>query len=108
MKKMATGTLITIEHVAKYFVVYLVFCLAFAILLMILCRDGPTHFRGITEEQDSHPLEAFFTRFYFMVSTSTLCGVGDVSPKSHLARIIVIVILFLVVANIMVFLVHRR
>jgi hypothetical protein len=75
---------------------------------MLFCRDGPTHFRGITKEQDSNPFEAFFTRFYFAVSTTTLCGVGDVVPKSHVARTAVIVVLFLVVANILVFLVHRK
>lgn len=101
-------TLITIEHVAKYLAVYLTFCLLFAVILMIFCRDGPKHFRGIAEEQDYHDLEAFFTRVYFSVSTSTLVGFGDITPKSRVARLIAMIALLIIVANILVFVVHIK
>ncbi len=66
-------------------------------LFMIFCRDA-SHFKGIDSENDRSFLNAFFNRFYFVVTTITTIGYGDIVPVSMRARMITLsIILFIVV-----------
>lgn len=64
---------------------------------MIFCRDS-SHFRGIDPKTDKSFMNAFFNRFYFIVTTITTIGYGDIVPVSMRARMITLgIILFIVV-----------
>jgi len=56
---------------------------------MVFCRNA-NHFSGITAASDATFFGGFFNRLYFVVSTFTTIGFGDVSPVSFRARAITI------------------
>jgi len=76
---------------AYRFVYFLLLLLALWITLVVLCPEGEVHFRGITQEEDETFSDKLFNRLYFTVVTSTTLGYGDVTPKSKMARSIVII-----------------
>jgi len=56
---------------------------------VVFCRDA-RHFAGITASSDATLFGAFFNRLYFVVSTFTTIGFGDVFPVTFRARAITI------------------
>ncbi len=66
-------------------------------IFMIFCRDA-SHFKGIDSKDDKNIFHAFFNRFYFVVTTITTIGYGDIVPISMRARMITLfIIIFIVV-----------
>ena len=63
-------------------------CTAFAVLFVVFflatLRLDSTHFRGFDEEKRSS--ERFLNRLYFVATTLSTVGYGDMSPKSTLAK----------------------
>jgi len=76
---------------AYRFVYFLLLLLALWVTLVVLCPEGEVHFRGITKEEDETFSDKLFNRLYFTVVTSTTLGYGDVTPKSKVAKSIVII-----------------
>lgn len=64
-------------------------------IYMIFCRDA-AHFRGIAPESDATFLGGFINRLYFVVSTFTTIGFGDVAPATRRARVLTIVLILAV------------
>jgi hypothetical protein len=77
-------------------IVFFMFSL-FVGLYMFLCRDY-RHFKGIDRLEDLYWGDAFLNRFYFVLTTFTTIGYGDITPRSKRARILTIsIILFIMV-----------
>jgi hypothetical protein len=72
-------------------------------IFIIFCRKY-THFKGLKEEEDKYLINAFINRLYFVLTTITTIGYGDIVPASIRARIITIsVILSIFVVILKVF-----
>jgi NhaP-type Na+/H+ or K+/H+ antiporter len=61
-------------------------------IFLVFCRKY-THFKGLKEEEDKHLLNAFINRLYFILTTITTIGYGDIVPASMRARIITICVI---------------
>jgi len=66
------------------------------IFMIILSFFDYTHWNGIQEEEDKSIPKKIFNRLYFLTSTISSVGYGDISPKSYLCKFIVILIQILV------------
>ena len=62
---------------------------------LFFCRDY-RHFNGILKKDDRKLSDAFLTRFYFVLTTFTTIGYGDITPKSTRARVITVFIILLI------------
>jgi len=74
---------------------------AVSLLFLVVCRDAK-HFTGISPASDARLGHAFLNRLYFVVSTFSTIGYGDVVPVSMRGRMLtvaIIVIVFTVVAK---------
>jgi len=69
-------------------------------LYMFFCRDY-RHFKGIGRLEDLYWGDAFLNRFYFVLTTFTTIGYGDITPKSKRARILTISILLFIMVIIL-------
>jgi len=69
-------------------------------LYMFFCRDY-RHFKGIRRLEDLYWVDAFLNRFYFVLTTFTTIGYGDITPKSNRARILTISIILLIMVVIL-------
>jgi hypothetical protein len=69
------------------------YVLALACCLMAFCSDGSKHFNGIPKEDDSSFLGKFFNRLYFSTVSMSTLGYGDITPKSPVARLVVMAFL---------------
>ena len=67
---------------------------------MFFCRDY-RHFKGIDRLEDLYWGDAFLNRFYFVLTTFTTIGYGDITPKSKRARILTISILLFIMVIIL-------
>lgn len=65
------------------------------LLLTVVCRDA-YHFNGLNLELDQTIFGAFFQRLYFVLTTLTTIGLGDVSPASIRAKVMLMLIIFTV------------
>ena len=52
------------------------------------------HWRGIEPEDDVNIFERFMTRLYFTSSTMSTVGYGDIVPKTHVCRNVVVMLQF--------------
>lgn len=66
----------------------------------IICRDA-SHFHGLDKELDASLIGAFFQRMYFLMTTLTTIGYGDIAPRSVRAKILVMAVIFIIVAVIL-------
>jgi ABC-type bacteriocin/lantibiotic exporter with double-glycine peptidase domain len=64
-------------------------------LYMFFCRDY-RHFHGIERLEDIYWLDAFLNRFYFVLTTFTTIGYGDITPRTKRARLLTIFIILLI------------
>lgn len=71
-----------------------------SLALVVVCRDI-SHFNGMDPKLDSNIFGALFQRMYFVLTTLTTVGYGDISPRSVRAKIFVMIIIFFVVAIIL-------
>ncbi len=71
----------------KLFILMLVFSCIFALF-------DETHWKGIVPQDDVNGFERFMTRLYFTSSTMSTVGYGDIVPKTHLCRNVVVALQF--------------
>ena len=72
----------------------------FIVFSLVFYQFDHTHWNGISEEEDDTVKKKFFNRLYFVSSTYSTVGYGDISPKSINCRIAAIVLQSLLVAEI--------
>lgn len=60
-------------------------CIVLGIFTGIFYTLDHNHFSGITEEEDNR--HKAFNRFYFVMTTASSTGYGDISPKSVTSRV---------------------
>lgn len=72
------------------FTTFFSFC---TLLLFLVCRDA-YHFNGFDVKNDKYLSYALFYRFYFIITTITTVGYGDVSPATIRAKVFVIGLIF--------------
>jgi voltage-gated potassium channel len=75
-------------------------------LLLFFCWDGAAHFNGIEAKKDETLGSKIMNRVYFATVTMSTLGYGDISPKSPVARIIVMCTV-IVSINIMFLTLHK-
>ena len=86
--------------------IFIGFLLILSTLFMVFCRDGVTHFHGISQDSDKSTIGAFFNRLYFSTVTVTTVGYGDITPKSIVARTITMIAIFIVLFEVVVIVSH--
>ena len=62
------------------------------VFLVILLSFDHSHWNGIEEENDQTMTDKLMNRFYFLSSTFSTAGYGDITPKTTMTKMIVIVI----------------
>ena len=67
-----------------------------SIFIIILSFLDYTHWNGIYEEEDKSIVKKIFNRYYFLTSTISSVGYGDISPKSYFCKAIVSILHILV------------
>ena len=65
---------------------------AMMVFLVILLAFDHSHWNGIEEENDQTMSEKLMNRFYFLSTTFSTAGYGDITPKTTMTKMIVIVI----------------
>lgn len=65
---------------------------AIMVFLVILLAFDHTHWNGIEEENDQTMSEKVMNRFYFLSTTFSTAGYGDITPKTTMTKMIVILI----------------
>ena len=71
----------------KLFILMLVFSCVFSAF-------DDTHWNGIVPEDDVNAFERFTTRLYFTSTTMSTVGYGDIVPKTHTCRNVVVALQF--------------
>ena len=69
----------------------------FVLMLLFSCIFSAfdhTHWNGIEPEDDVNVFERFMTRLYFTSSTMSTVGYGDIVPKTHMCRNVVVALQF--------------
>ncbi len=57
--------------------------------IIILSFFDHTHWNGIEEKEDKSIIKKIFNRYYFITTTISSVGYGDISPKSYICKFIV-------------------
>ncbi len=65
---------------------------AMMVFLVILLAFDHSHWNGIEEENDQTMSDKLMNRFYFLSTTFSTAGYGDITPKTTMTKMIVIVI----------------
>ena len=65
---------------------------AMMVFLFILLAFDHSHWNGIEEENDQTMSERLMNRFYFLSTTFSTAGYGDITPNSTITKLIVILI----------------
>ena len=52
-----------------------------------------SHFNGLTEKDDTSLLNRWISRLYFVTTTFSTVGYGDITPKSRTVRLLTIVLM---------------
>ena len=68
---------------------YILFIIVFLIILLLF---DYTHWNGIEKKNDDTIQNKILNRLYFITTTVSTSGYGDITPKSRLCRIIVIIL----------------
>ena len=69
----------------------------FILMLLFSCIFSTfdhTHWSGIELSDDVNAFERFMTRLYFTSSTMSTVGYGDIVPRTHLCRNVVVALQF--------------
>ena len=69
---------------------------AMLFFLVILLAFDHTHWKGIDEENDETIAQKLINRFYFLSTTFSTAGYGDITPNTYTTKMIVIIIQFVV------------
>ena len=62
------------------------------VFLVILLAFDHSHWNGIDEEKDQTIGDKLMNRFYFLSATLSTAGYGDITPKTNMTKLIVIII----------------
>ena len=81
-------------HAKQPFVTTLILAVSSSVVLSFLDDD---EFDGLEDGDDM--LANWFHRFYFVCTTLSTVGYGDISPKSVRARVVVTFLLFLILTD---------
>ena len=68
--------------------------------IIILSLFDHTHWNGIEEEEDKGIIKKVFNRYYFITTTISSVGYGDISPKSYICKFIVSILHIMVAVHI--------
>jgi hypothetical protein len=73
------------------FMMYVIILIVGSVVLMMFDH---THFSGLDKEKkkNSSVLQRFFDRFYFISTTISSVGYGDIYPISNITKMIVIIV----------------
>lgn len=82
------------------FFVILLAIFILSLLLLLFCRDSQ-HFHGLDKNLDKNIFGALFQRFYFVTTTLTTIGYGDIAPKTLRAKVIVVIFIIVVLGIVM-------
>lgn len=91
--------MLKLNHVFSYLFVQVTLVTTFALVFLIICRDGAYHFQGIDRVADARLPSALFTRMYFSLVASSTTGFGDIAPKSTIARLLTMLIILSAAGN---------
>jgi hypothetical protein len=69
-------------------------------ILTAICRDS-SHFHGLDKGLDVSLPGAFFQRLYFVMTTLTTIGYGDIAPRSVRAKSFIMLTIFIIVVVIL-------
>ena len=72
--------------------IFLEVFLIITIFVIILSFFDHTHWNGIEEEEDKSIIKKLFNRYYFITTTVSSVGYGDISPKSYSCKFVVSVL----------------
>lgn len=75
---------------------FFVFLLSLCFSIVLSLFDY-THWNGIDEKEDENMITKILNRLYFVTTTMSSVGYGDISPKSHITKILVIMMQMFVV-----------
>ena len=75
--------------IVKLFMLYILFI---TIFLCILLLFDYTHWNGIEKKNDDTIQDKILNRLYFITTTVSTSGYGDITPKSKVCRIIIMVL----------------
>lgn len=71
-----------------------------SIFITILSLFDYTHWNGILEEEDKSIAKKIFNRYYFITTSLSTIGYGDISPKSYSCKFIVSLLQILVAIHV--------
>ena len=71
------------------------------IFIGILSLFDYTHWNGIYEEEDKSIIKKIFNRYYFLTSTISSVGYGDISPKSYSCKLLVSILHIIIATQLM-------
>ena len=82
------------KTIYNIFFVNLILCIVFSVIYkFVFVMDPENSFNGL--DKDSN----FIDFFYFATTTTSTIGYGDISPKSNIARAVIIIHQLLVMMN---------
>ena len=82
------------------FFVILLTIFILSVVLLLFCRDSE-HFHGLDKKLDQNIFGALFQRFYFITTTLTTIGYGDIAPRTLRAKVIVLLFIIIVLGIVM-------
>ena len=82
-----------IEDVKEIFIILSIF----TIILSFLDK---THFNGLENTDDNNIIQKLTDRLYLVTTTLSSVGYGDISPKSNIAKYVIILIQLCVILTI--------
>jgi ABC-type cobalt transport system substrate-binding protein len=59
------------------------------IFVIILSLFDYSHWNGIEEEEDKNIIKKIFNRYYFITTTISSVGYGDINPKSYSCKLLI-------------------
>jgi len=67
-----------------------IYTIIIILYLIILLNLDHTHFNGITKKNDTLFCDKLLNRIYFITTTLSTIGYGDISPKTRILKCIAI------------------
>lgn len=69
------------------------------IFLIIMLQFDHSHWKGMTKENDKTIYNKLLNRFYFLTTTFSTAGYGDISPITTTGKILTMIIQFCVMIS---------
>lgn len=87
-------------HLEKIKETFLEIFIIIIVSVIILSLFDYTHWNGIEEEEDKNIIKKLFNRYYFITTTISSVGYGDIYPKSYSCKATTSILHILVTAQI--------